>query len=91
MSTVNVSDPTKELTSRRNWAPLTPAELDALRPKKLLKGEYESPERFAYRAGISALSTIIYRLQLLEEQVREMREVHDQNMARLDHHHRSTV
>jgi hypothetical protein len=87
MSTVNVSDPTRELT-RKPWAPMCPEALDALRPKRLLKGQHESPEAFAYRAGISALTTLIYRIELLEQQVRELQSTHDENMRRLDARHK---
>ena len=92
---LELRDPTHALT-RKTWTPMSPEELDALRPPRVKPGEHESPAALAYRCGISALESAFYRLSILEEQVEklqallhETREAHDRNMHAIDARHKT--
>jgi hypothetical protein len=60
----------------RPWAPMTPEQLDAYRPKPeaaVPETPAQEAKRIAYQMGVSALEGIILRLQSLEREVAELR------------------
>ena len=67
---MNTNDPTYELT-RRLRLPMTPAQLDALRPKPVSEQPVVSEaKRIAYQAGVAALEPLILRIEELERKIR---------------------
>ena len=65
-------DPTAVLVSTPK-VPMTPAQLDALRPKPVLVHEDGSAKAIAYRAGVKELENIVLRLEALEAEVRRLK------------------
>jgi hypothetical protein len=68
-------DPTAAAVSKP-WQPMTPAQLDALRPQnKVAPPETPAQEakRVAYQSGVAALEGVILRLQAVERELAELR------------------
>jgi hypothetical protein len=68
-------DPTAAAV-RRPWAPMTPEQLDALRPQNKQAAPETPPmeaKRIAYQSGVSALEGLVLRIQELEFFVAELR------------------
>jgi hypothetical protein len=68
-------DPTAAAV-RRPWAPMTPEQLDALRPQnKVTAPETPAQEarRIGYQSGVQVLEGLALRLQALEREVAELR------------------
>jgi hypothetical protein len=71
---MNTNDPTYELT-RRPRLPMTPEQLDALRPKPKAEQPVGSEaKRIAYQAGVSALEPLILRLEQVERDIQWLKE-----------------
>jgi hypothetical protein len=71
---MNNLDPTYELTHRPRL-PMSPEQLDALRPKPVAEQPAGSAaKRIAYQAGVTALEPLILRIEELERKVRTLEE-----------------
>jgi len=65
-------DPTYELT-RKPRVPMSPEQLDALRPKPVVATSQPSTaKQMAYETGIRALEPLVLRIEALEATVREL-------------------
>jgi hypothetical protein len=72
MSNIYDTDPTREATCRPRL-PMTPAQLDALRPKPASEQPAGSEaKRIAYQAGVTALEPLILRVEELERRVLQL-------------------
>lgn len=71
----DINDPTRELVSAPKL-PMTPAQLDALRPKPATAtplSDAAEAKKLAYDSGIKELEGLVLRVQALERQVAELR------------------
>jgi hypothetical protein len=65
----DINDPTREAVSRPR-VPMTPAQLDALRPKpKSEQPAGSEAKRIAYQSGVTALEPLILRIEELERKI----------------------
>jgi hypothetical protein len=74
MSTSNTPFHSAPPNTRRQ--PMTPEQLDALRPKPAVATPFSAAaeaKRIAYQAGVSQLEGIILRLQALEREIADLK------------------
>jgi hypothetical protein len=70
--TFDINDPTREAT-RAPKLPMSPAQLDALRPKPVVANQPVSEAKaIAYRSGIKEIEGLVLRIEAFEEQVRKL-------------------
>lgn len=71
----DINDPTKEACSRKKL-PMSPEELAKYRPQPVATSTtHPTAKQIAYQAGVSALESIVLRLEAVEREIAELKKI----------------